>query len=164
MFLEYSPEGQPTQRWHMKPGNFRVPEMKLIQQVSGIKWGQFAAELQLGNIDALQALLWTYLRRQHPALKIEDVDFAGDEVKLVKDVDELEQDLADLEDAKGSMPEAERLAGIAFTRIAIRSAPLSPGKAQAVTPAEPAPQPEALPMDAPAAVSTPTADPALSTS
>jgi hypothetical protein len=156
VYLVYKPEGQPEQRWHYQPGRFRVPEMRLVEKTTGMRWKEFQGELEMGSIVALQALLWTFQRRQHPTLKVEDVDFAADEVELVKDADELAADLQTLEEAAGSMPERDREAGIAYTRLQMRTAPPAPGKAPAATPAEP----PSAPVDA----STPQVDPAVSTS
>lgn len=185
MYLVYAPQGQAEQRWHYNPGRLLVPEMKLIEKTSGFRWGEFQQELLMGSVTALQALLWTYLRRQHPALKVEDVVFYGDEVQLIKDQDELAADLAELEDAAGVMPEADRQAGLAYTRKMQRTAPLAPGKAPADTPAadpapppapanpyEPQPYPPAMPQPypptmtagVPVVVPTPPADPGPSTS
>lgn len=158
MFLVYQPDGQPAQRWHYQPGRFRVPEMRLIEKATGLRWKQFQGELEMGSVDALVGLLWTLLRRQHPALRFEDVDFAADEVQLVKDVDELTADLQALEDAEGSMPETDRQAGLTYTRMQLRTAPTAPGKAPAATPAEPAPP------AVPEAATTPPPEPALLTS
>lgn len=157
MYLEYAPEGQPTQRWHYQPGRFRVAEMRIIEKTTGMRWKEFQGELEMGSVVALQALLWTYLRRQHPALKVEDVDFAADEVQLVKDADELAADLENLEEAAGAMPEDQRQAGLAYTRIQLRNAPPPPGKAPADTPAQPQ-------EPARAVVSMPPAEPAPWTS
>lgn len=154
LYLVYKPEGQAEQRWHYQPGRFRVPEMRLVEKVTGFRWKQFQGELEMGSIVALQALLWTYQRRQHPALKIEDVDFAADEVELVKDVDELAADLQALDEAAGKMPESERLAGITYTQIQMRTAPPAPGKAPTDTPAEP-PQPVLVDASTPPAETAP---------
>lgn len=158
MYLVYKPEGQPERRWHYQPGRFRVPEMRLIEKTTGMRWKQFQGELEMGSVAALQALLWTYQRREHPILKVEDVDFYADEVELVKDADELARDLEALEEAAGSMAEDERQAGITYTRIQMRTAPPAPGKSLTVISAAPA-DPDVLET-----ASTPPAEPDPSTS
>ncbi len=150
MFLEYTPEGQPTRRWHYQPGRFRVAEMRLVEKTTNFRWQEFQVELAMGSVVALQALLWTYLRREHPTLKVEDVDFAADEVQLIKDSDELAADLENLEEAAGAMPEDQRLAGLHHTRVQLRTAPPPPGKASTATPVEPPPPAQVVASTPPA--------------
>lgn len=157
MFLVYKPEGQPEQRWHFQPGRVRTGSMILLQKVTGLKYGQeFKQALLEGDVIARRALLWLHLRQDHPTIRVEDVEFADDELLLVQDKDELVASIEQLENMTG-IPEDERAAGLSMMRQQLLEAPDAPGKAPTVTPAGPEPAPE--PTPGPTPVSTPIPDP-----
>lgn len=152
MFLEWTPDdGQPAQRWYYRPGRIPSPEQQLIERLTDWRWKQFLGEIEMGSSKALQVLLWSFRRRTHLELRLEDVVFCDDELALIKDQDELAADIVDLENAAGDMPEDERQKALAYIRFTLRSAPPAPGKAPAAaTPAEPVSAP------APATAAEPT--------
>ncbi|WP_412736966.1 hypothetical protein [Krasilnikovia sp. MM14-A1259] len=140
----YKPDGQAERRWHVRLGRLPLPEMKMIQHAAGVKFGQFQQGLMAGGVDELQALLWVYLRREHPTLRVEDVKFVLDEVQLQQDKDEIAEEIRVLEEDLPDLDPAERAAGLAMLRVQLRDAPDAPGKAPeaASTPAVPAPPAE----------------------
>lgn len=133
MYLAYRPEGQDTeQEFHFHPRRtLRFAEMEAIERRTGWTYDQFLQQLLAGSVIARRALLWTFLRRQHPTLKIEDIDFTAEQVELRRDTDEIDAELAALADMDG-LPEADRAAAEAMLRAqrATAPAPPGPGKAQ----------------------------------
>lgn len=89
MKLVYTPDGDQEQSWVYKPGKVRAGDAELIERRSGMPWGEFNQALARGSILCRRALLWHFLRRTHPTLRFEDVDFALDELKLEFDREEL---------------------------------------------------------------------------
>lgn len=131
MFLIYRPDGNEEQRWPFEPGRLRSMETEAIEKRTGWDYGSdFVMHLQKGSALARRALLWTFLRREHPRLKFEDVDFAHDELELVYDQAELAELADNLEKAPFDS-EAERVAALASIREAMAAAPEAPGKAPA---------------------------------
>ncbi|MEV8395915.1 MULTISPECIES: hypothetical protein [unclassified Streptomyces] len=83
MFLIYQPEGQaePT-RWRYNPKKLMSVEREDIERRTGRNFSDFTTAVLQGNSLCRRALLFTFLRRDHPKTKFEDVDFAWDELKL----------------------------------------------------------------------------------
>lgn len=83
MFLIYQPEGQPEPtRWRYDPHKLMSVEREDLERRTGRNFSQFTSDVLQGNSLCRRALLFTYLRRDHPKTKFEDVDFAWDELKL----------------------------------------------------------------------------------
>jgi hypothetical protein len=151
MYLLYRPDGQPEQRFHVNINRLPLTELKMIQRASGLKIAMFQQNLMLGDVDALQALLWVYLHRDHPTLRLDDVSFCLDELQLLRDRDEWQEEIAALEEDT-DMPAMDRAAALAYARASLRTAPDAPGKAPATpsTPADPVPtEPAAPPLPEP---------------
>lgn len=130
MFLTYTPEGQEAQRFHYEPGKLRVSEAEAIEDRCGMAYGgDFKIALLKGNMRARRALLWTFLRRQHPNYRYEDVDFADSEVTLELDRAEVEAELEALAGAAGISDEDRRIAEAVY-RAQLETAPEPPGKAE----------------------------------
>ncbi|GIJ51326.1 hypothetical protein Val02_82120 [Virgisporangium aliadipatigenens] len=86
MFLIYTPDGEETQKWEFKLGRLRSMEIEAIEKLTGLDYGStFKQALLQGNARARRALLWTFLRRDHPRLKFSDVDFFDEEVEVTLD-------------------------------------------------------------------------------
>ncbi|RSS51366.1 hypothetical protein [Streptomyces sp. WAC01280] len=83
MFLAYQPEGQsePT-RWRYNPRRLMTVERETIERLTGKNFTEFTTDVLQGNSLARRALLYTFLRRDHPKTKFEDVEFFWDELKL----------------------------------------------------------------------------------
>ncbi len=144
MFLVYKPEGGEEQRWLYNPGRLRTQEMFAIERHPGLKYGgEFKQALMQGATLARQALLWTFLRRDHPTIKFADVDFFDEELELQRDKDELEAEIAALEE-NTDLDETTRSISLHVLRGQLATAPYAPGK-------EPLPDPE--PETAPVAQS-----------
>ncbi|MFF0136769.1 hypothetical protein ACFYRN_10010 [Streptomyces sp. NPDC005227] len=83
MFLVYSPEGSETpNRWKYNPRKIMSAEREWIERRTDRNWSEFTKDVIQGNSLCRRALLFTYLKREHPTVKWDDVDFAWDELKL----------------------------------------------------------------------------------
>lgn len=83
MYLVYQPEGQdePT-RWWYDPAKLMSVERETIEKLTGEDFSDFTKKAMNGNSLCRRALLFVFLKRQHPTLKFADVDYAWDELKL----------------------------------------------------------------------------------
>ncbi|MER5882720.1 hypothetical protein ABT160_02710 [Streptomyces sp. NPDC001941] len=90
MYLIYQPEGQdePT-RWKYNPRRLMAVEREDLERRTSRNFSTFTTDVVQGNALCRRALLFTYLRRDHPKVKFEDVDFTWDEVKLAYSQQEL---------------------------------------------------------------------------
>ncbi|MBW8701888.1 hypothetical protein MBT84_19970 [Streptomyces sp. MBT84] len=83
MYLVYSPEGsEEPQRWKYQPKKLMSVERELLEKLTGKNFSEFTVDVQKGNSRCRRALLFIYLKREHPGLKFDDVDFAWDELTL----------------------------------------------------------------------------------
>lgn len=91
MILVYHPEGnEEVTRWVYNPRKLMSPEREAIERITGFDFAEFTQKVVKGNSKARRALLWIMLKREHPTLKYEDVDFAWDELRLEHSRQELE--------------------------------------------------------------------------
>ncbi|MFI5755620.1 hypothetical protein [Streptomyces sp. NPDC051569] len=83
MYLVHTPEGQaePT-RWRYNPKKLMSVEREDIERRTGRNFSTFTTDVLQGNSLCRRALLFTFLRRDHPKTRFEDVDFAWDELTL----------------------------------------------------------------------------------
>lgn len=86
MFLVYQPEGstEPT-RWRYNPRKLMSPERENIERLTGMTWTEFTEAVVKGSSLCRRALLFTFLKRDHPGPggpKFDDISFAWDELKL----------------------------------------------------------------------------------
>ncbi|MCH5677827.1 hypothetical protein [Streptomyces gilvus] len=83
MYLVYKPEGsEEPKRWRYQPKKLMSPERELIEKLTSRNFSDFTVDVQKGNSRCRRALLFVYLKREHPTLKFDDVDFAWDELTL----------------------------------------------------------------------------------
>ena len=81
MYLVYKPEGsEEPQRWKYQPKRLMSAEREALEKLTGQNFTEFTIAVQKGNSRCRRALLYVYLKRQHPTLKFDDVDFAWDEL------------------------------------------------------------------------------------
>jgi hypothetical protein len=87
VFVAYHPEGseEPT-KWTFVPGKVRNSRAAMIEKMYGKAVGAKATfevwklDVQQGSAAARQVLLWHLQSLDHHTLKLEDVDFAEDEL------------------------------------------------------------------------------------
>jgi len=83
LYLVYSPEGQDEpKRWTYNPRKIMSAERENIERLTGRNWSEFTKDVVQGSSLCRRVLLFTYLKREHPTVKFDDVDFAWDELKL----------------------------------------------------------------------------------
>lgn len=82
MFLIYQPEGQDEQRFKYQPRRLMSVEREALERRTGKDFTDFTAAVLSGNALCRRALLHMFLKRVHPGIRFEDVDFAWDELRL----------------------------------------------------------------------------------
>ncbi|MEU6098971.1 hypothetical protein [Streptomyces sp. NPDC047079] len=83
MYLVYTPEGsEEPKRWKYQPKKLMSAEREMLERYTGRNFSEFTVDVQKGNSRCRRALLYLYLKREHPTLKFDDVDFAWDELTL----------------------------------------------------------------------------------
>lgn len=92
MYLIYKPEGDEGEghRWRYDPKKLMSPEQEALEKYSGRDFTEFTQLVLKGNSRCRRALLWVFLKRAHPTLKFDDVNFAWDELQLQYSREELE--------------------------------------------------------------------------
>lgn len=67
----------------------KARDAELLEDATGYTFVEFGHKLAAGSMKCLRALYWLLVRRDHPGLKLADVDFGLDEIKVENDeVDE----------------------------------------------------------------------------
>lgn len=131
MYLIYTPDGDKAQeqRWTFALGKLRSKEIEQIEKLTGLQYGvPYKQALLQGGALARRALLWTFLRRQHPTTRFNDVDFADDELEL--DMDRAEWiELRDEVESSTHMDQATKEQALAQIDKSIAEADEEPGKA-----------------------------------
>lgn len=122
MIVTYTPDGGEKQEWEWNPDKVRAVEGELIEKRFGDTHDKFKVAVQSGSIKARRVLLWHLLKRAHPTLRHEDVDFDADELKVEMTRFELEQMKDRVVKAKG-MDESERDKMLAALDSEIETAP-----------------------------------------
>ncbi|MER6331863.1 hypothetical protein ABT298_21515 [Streptomyces sp. NPDC001034] len=82
MYLVYQSDGAEPQRFLYKPQKLMSAEREALERRSRMDFADFTKGVLNGNAVCRRALLWVMLKREHPTLKYEDVDFAWDELRL----------------------------------------------------------------------------------
>lgn len=96
MFLVYEPEGsEEATRWPYNPRKLMSAEREAIERRTGEPFAEFTQSVVKGSSVARRALLWVMLKRDHPTMKYDDVDFAWDELRLEYSKQEYAQMIAD---------------------------------------------------------------------
>lgn len=83
MYLLYKPEGaDDPQRWRYDPKKLMSAEREMLERRTDRNFSEFTQDVIKGNSTCRRALLFMYLKRDHPGVRYEDVDFAWDELQL----------------------------------------------------------------------------------
>ncbi|MFD7428404.1 hypothetical protein ACFV6Z_15350 [Streptomyces sp. NPDC059818] len=83
MYLVLQREGDETPtRWRYDFKKLMSVEREDIERRTGKNFAQFTQDVLQGNSLCRRALLFTYLRRDHPKTRFEDVDFGWNELRL----------------------------------------------------------------------------------
>ncbi|MFE2323581.1 hypothetical protein ACFXD5_06605 [Streptomyces sp. NPDC059385] len=92
MYLVYKPEGNDEpQRWRFDPKKLMSAEREALEKRTGKDYQDFIQGVIKGNSLCRRALLHMYLKRDHPGVRYEDVDFAWGELDFEHSRQELEE-------------------------------------------------------------------------
>lgn len=93
MYLVYQPEGsEEPQRWKYNPKRgLLTPEREAIERYTGRNYAEFTQDVVKGNSLCRRALLFVFLKRDHPKLRFDDVAFEWEELTLEYSKGELTQ-------------------------------------------------------------------------
>ncbi|MFU0241657.1 hypothetical protein ACKI1J_38705 [Streptomyces scabiei] len=92
MKVIYTPEDGEEQVFKYNPNALMSAEREALEKVTGRPFNEFAMGVLKGDSRCRRALLHVLLKRQHPTLRFDDVDFLWDE--LVVEMTKGEIDLA----------------------------------------------------------------------
>ncbi|MER8042708.1 hypothetical protein [Streptomyces sp. NPDC094032] len=131
MYLIYNPEGQDEPiRWRYNPKRMMSVEREDIEKRTNRNFSQFTTDVLQGNSLCRRALLFTYLRRDHPKTRWEDVDFAWDELTLEYSKQEWKAIRDEVMTTKVGDELADALAGIDRHMAEAHDEPTDEGKAE----------------------------------
>lgn len=82
MKVTYSPEDGDEQVFDYNPNKLLSAEREALERRTGMSFQQFAMGVLRGHSLCRRALLHVLLKRQHPGIRFEDVDFAWDELTV----------------------------------------------------------------------------------
>ncbi|WP_075662199.1 hypothetical protein [Streptomyces acidiscabies] len=131
MFLVYKPEGQAEpSRWKYDPRKIMSVEREWVERRCERNWSEFTKDVLQGNSLCRRALLFVFLKREHPTVKWDDVDFAWDELELEYSKGELIQIRASVSESATGEERASVLAKLDEEIEAAYDDPADEGKAQ----------------------------------
>lgn len=83
MYLVYQPEGsEEPKRWQYNPLKLMSAEREMLEKRTDRNFSEFTKDVVQGSSLCRRALLYLYLKREHPPTRWDDVDFAWDELTL----------------------------------------------------------------------------------
>lgn len=82
MKITYTPEDGDEQVFHYNPNKLLSAEREALEKRTGRAFNQFAMGVLKGDALCRRALLHVLLKRQHPTLAFDDVDFCWDELTV----------------------------------------------------------------------------------
>ncbi|MEU9654845.1 hypothetical protein [Streptomyces chartreusis] len=83
MYLVYQPEGSDEpKRFKYNPKRLMSAEREMLERKTDRDFSDFTSAVLSGNSLCRRALLYMFLKREHPGIRWDDVDFAWDELKL----------------------------------------------------------------------------------
>ena len=88
MKVKYSPEDGEEQVFDYNPNKLMSVEREALEKRTGMPFNQFAMGVLKGHSLCRRALLHVLLKRQHPGIAFDDVDFCWDEL-TVEETDHL---------------------------------------------------------------------------
>jgi hypothetical protein len=139
MFLDYRPDGGEVQRFEWLPGRVRSTEAAQLERsyskLAGERrtYDQLKSDVIQGSIVARRVVLHYLLRKQHPVLRIEDVDPFEDEIDMQFSKDELE-DILERTEKSDAVSDSEKEMLVAGLRQEIAEAPESERSGKAPSP------------------------------
>ena len=74
MLLRYTPEGTEGRTWTFTPEKLLSSEAEAIEKATKMTYAEFGVAIIKGSATARRALLWVYLKREEPTLKLASID------------------------------------------------------------------------------------------
>lgn len=102
MKVTYTPEDGDEQVFDYNPNKLMSAEREALESRTGKPFSDFAMGVLKGNALCRRALLHVLLKRQHPTLRFDDVDFQWDELTVEMTKGETELAVARLREKGGN--------------------------------------------------------------
>ena len=102
MKVTYTPEDGEPQVFNYNPNALMSVEREALEKVTGRSFSDFAMGVLKGDARCRRALLHVLLKRQHPTLRLDDVDFLWDELTVEMTQGEIDLAVAKLREKSGS--------------------------------------------------------------
>lgn len=113
MLLRYTPEGTDGRTWTFAPEKLMSSEAEAIEKATRMTYAEFGVAILKGSASARRALLWVYLKREEPTLKIGSLDVPVGTITLEYEPHELIQMRAEAERSE-DLTDAERKAALEY--------------------------------------------------
>jgi hypothetical protein len=113
VYLIYEPEGsEEPQRFKYNPNKLMSVEREALEKRTGKDFSAFTQAVLAGNSLCRRALLFLFLKRAHPGVRWEDVDFSWEELTLEYSRQEYQAMRDAISEAGGSPEQAAQLESI----------------------------------------------------
>lgn len=112
MILIYSPAEGDVQRWNYDPNRLMSAEREALEKRTGRDFSGFTEGVIEGSSVCRRALLHMFLKRAHPGVRYEDVDFCWDQLELQFSKQEYQAMRDAISQSDGGPDQSERLAAI----------------------------------------------------
>jgi hypothetical protein len=99
--VTYSPEDGDEQVFDYNPNKLMSAEREALEKRTGKPFSDFAMGVLRGDALCRRALLHVLLKRQHPTIRFEDVDFLWDELRVEMTVGEIDLAVARMREKGG---------------------------------------------------------------
>lgn len=127
MKFVYKPEGAEPRVWDFDPTRLMSPEVEAVERHTGLTFHEWIVAVGSGSFLAIHGLLYVMLKRTHPTLKWDEVQFCMADLDFQMDDDEIanivttlrakqdgdgltEAEAATLKDLVGRLPDVELVA------------------------------------------------------
>ncbi|MGV9987727.1 hypothetical protein [Streptomyces olivaceus] len=101
MKVTYRPEDGEEQVFDYNPNKLMSAEREALEKRTGRSFNEFAMGVLKGNALCRRALLHVLMKRQHPTLSFDDVDFCWDELTVEMTKGEISLAVERLREKKG---------------------------------------------------------------
>lgn len=109
MKVTYTPEDGDEQVFDYNPNKLMSAEREALEKRTGKSFNEFAMGVLRGNALCRRALLHVLLKRQHPGIAFDDVDFCWDELTVEMTKGEITLAVARLREKGGDEDLAESM-------------------------------------------------------
>lgn len=89
MQFVYKPEGAEPRKWPFDPNKLMSPEVEAIERHTGYAFGEWIDQVGRGSFRAIHGLLYVLLKRTHPTLKWDEVQFCIEDIDFEMSAEEM---------------------------------------------------------------------------